>query len=44
MSAKGERLKDEGSKIQVVAAGATAGLISRFVNTSSALPFPSLCV
>ncbi|KAL1866915.1 hypothetical protein VTK73DRAFT_4462 [Phialemonium thermophilum] len=27
----GERLKDEGSKLQVVAAGATAGLISRFV-------------
>ncbi|KAJ9155901.1 hypothetical protein NKR19_g4322 [Coniochaeta hoffmannii] len=31
MSAKGEHLKDEGSKLQVVAAGATAGLISRFV-------------
>lgn len=31
MSGKGERLKDEGSKMQVVAAGATAGLISRFI-------------
>ncbi|KAK3337169.1 mitochondrial carrier domain-containing protein [Cercophora scortea] len=31
MSGKGERLKDEGSRLQVTAAGATAGLISRFV-------------
>ncbi|KAB5580692.1 mitochondrial thiamine pyrophosphate carrier 1 [Coniochaeta sp. 2T2.1] len=31
MSRKSEHLKDEGSKLQVVAAGATAGLISRFV-------------
>lgn len=31
MSGKGDRLKDEGSRLQVVAAGATAGLISRFV-------------
>ncbi|KAK4111837.1 mitochondrial carrier [Canariomyces notabilis] len=31
MSLKGERLKDEGSRLQVTAAGATAGLISRFV-------------
>ncbi|KAI1390237.1 mitochondrial thiamine pyrophosphate carrier 1 [Hypoxylon trugodes] len=28
---KSERLQDEGSRLQVVAAGATAGLISRFV-------------
>lgn len=26
---KGERLKDEGSKLQVTAAGATAGLVAR---------------
>ncbi|KAJ2895748.1 mitochondrial thiamine pyrophosphate carrier 1 [Zalerion maritima] len=31
MSRTGERLKDEGSRLQVVAAGATAGLISRFI-------------
>lgn len=31
MSSKPEHLKDEGSKLQVVAAGATAGLISRSV-------------
>ncbi|KAI9055142.1 hypothetical protein LZ554_000106 [Drepanopeziza brunnea f. sp. 'monogermtubi'] len=31
MSANGEHLKDEGSKSQVVIAGATAGLIARFV-------------
>ncbi|KAK1769672.1 mitochondrial thiamine pyrophosphate carrier 1 [Phialemonium atrogriseum] len=31
MLGKGEHLKDEGSRLQVVAAGATAGLISRFV-------------
>ncbi|KAL7628623.1 mitochondrial thiamine pyrophosphate transporter [Parahypoxylon ruwenzoriense] len=31
MSETDERLKDEGSRLQVVAAGATAGLISRFV-------------
>ncbi|KAK3485731.1 mitochondrial carrier domain-containing protein [Neurospora crassa] len=31
MSGKAERLKDEGSPLQVTAAGATAGLISRFV-------------
>ncbi|GAB1310908.1 mitochondrial thiamine pyrophosphate transporter [Madurella fahalii] len=31
MSLKGERLKDEGSRLQVTAAGATSGLISRFV-------------
>ncbi|KAH6685375.1 mitochondrial carrier domain-containing protein [Plectosphaerella plurivora] len=31
MSKSGERLKDEGSKLQVVTAGAVAGLISRFV-------------
>ncbi|KAK3397584.1 mitochondrial thiamine pyrophosphate carrier 1 [Sordaria brevicollis] len=31
MSGKAERLKDEGSRLQVTAAGATAGLISRFV-------------
>lgn len=30
MSAGGEHLKDEGTKRQVVLAGATAGLISRF--------------
>ncbi|KAI2618499.1 mitochondrial deoxynucleotide carrier [Hypoxylon sp. NC1633] len=31
MSKPGQRLQDEGSRLQVVAAGATAGLISRFV-------------
>ncbi|KAK4145514.1 mitochondrial carrier domain-containing protein [Dichotomopilus funicola] len=31
MSLKGDRLKDEGSRLQVTAAGATAGLIARFV-------------
>ncbi|CZT12431.1 probable Mitochondrial thiamine pyrophosphate carrier 1 [Rhynchosporium agropyri] len=31
MSATGEHLKDEGSKTQVVIAGATAGLIARFI-------------
>ncbi|KAK3984151.1 mitochondrial thiamine pyrophosphate carrier 1 [Cladorrhinum sp. PSN332] len=31
MSNKSERLKDEGSQLQVTAAGATAGLISRFI-------------
>ncbi|KAI2635968.1 mitochondrial dicarboxylate carrier protein [Xylaria nigripes] len=31
MSQTGQRLQDEGSRFQVVAAGATAGLISRFV-------------
>ncbi|KAK4130461.1 mitochondrial carrier [Trichocladium antarcticum] len=31
MSGKAERLKDEGSRLQVTAAGATAGLIARFV-------------
>ncbi|KAI1660224.1 mitochondrial deoxynucleotide carrier [Daldinia decipiens] len=31
MSKSGPRLKDEGSRLQVVTAGATAGLISRFV-------------
>jgi len=31
MSPKGEHLKDEGSRLQVVTAGAIAGLISRFV-------------
>ncbi|KAI1356859.1 mitochondrial dicarboxylate carrier protein [Xylaria sp. FL0043] len=31
MSQSGQRLQDEGSRLQVVAAGATAGLISRFV-------------
>ncbi|KAL8370820.1 hypothetical protein RB595_000930 [Gaeumannomyces hyphopodioides] len=31
MSASGERLKDEGSRLQVVAAGATAGMVARFV-------------
>ncbi|KAK3310586.1 mitochondrial carrier domain-containing protein [Chaetomium strumarium] len=31
MSVKGDHLKDEGSRLQVTAAGATAGLISRFV-------------
>ncbi|KAK1991180.1 mitochondrial carrier [Colletotrichum falcatum] len=31
MSPSGERLKDEGSRLQVVTAGATAGLFSRFV-------------
>ncbi|KAL2074077.1 hypothetical protein VTL71DRAFT_7855 [Oculimacula yallundae] len=31
MSATGEHLKDEGSKTQVVLAGATAGLIARFI-------------
>ncbi|KAK4226142.1 mitochondrial thiamine pyrophosphate carrier 1 [Podospora fimiseda] len=31
MSNKSERLKDEGSRLQVTAAGATAGLISRFI-------------
>ncbi|KAL2257725.1 hypothetical protein VTK26DRAFT_9260 [Humicola hyalothermophila] len=31
MSDKSERLKDEGSRLQVTAAGATAGLIARFV-------------
>lgn len=31
MSAKGERLKDEGSRTQVVMAGATAGMIARFI-------------
>ncbi|CZS93068.1 hypothetical protein WAI453_000801 [Rhynchosporium graminicola] len=31
MSAIGEHLKDEGSKTQVVIAGATAGLIARFI-------------
>ncbi|KAI1374049.1 mitochondrial thiamine pyrophosphate carrier 1 [Hypoxylon crocopeplum] len=31
MSKSGQRLQDEGSRLQVVAAGATAGLISRFV-------------
>lgn len=31
MSGKTDRLKDEGSQLQVTAAGATAGLISRFV-------------
>jgi solute carrier family 25 thiamine pyrophosphate transporter 19 len=30
MSAGGEHLKDEGSRRQVIIAGATAGLISRF--------------
>ncbi|KAL2129587.1 hypothetical protein VTI74DRAFT_7558 [Chaetomium olivicolor] len=31
MSGKGNHLKDEGSRLQVTAAGATAGLIARFV-------------
>lgn len=31
MVSEKERLKDKGSKLQVVAAGATAGLISRLV-------------
>ncbi|KAI1083277.1 mitochondrial thiamine pyrophosphate carrier 1 [Whalleya microplaca] len=31
MSTTGQRLQDEGSRLQVVAAGATSGLISRFV-------------
>ncbi|KAK7756707.1 mitochondrial thiamine pyrophosphate transporter [Diatrype stigma] len=31
MSRNGERLQDEGSRLQVVVAGGTAGLISRFV-------------
>ncbi|KAK4128822.1 mitochondrial carrier [Parathielavia appendiculata] len=31
MSFKGDHLKDEGSRLQVTAAGATAGLISRFI-------------
>ncbi|PSS03703.1 mitochondrial thiamine pyrophosphate carrier 1 [Coniella lustricola] len=31
MSPKSERLKDEGSRLQVVTAGATAGMISRFI-------------
>ncbi|KAL2137556.1 hypothetical protein VTI28DRAFT_9070 [Corynascus sepedonium] len=31
MSLKGEHLKDEGSRLEVTAAGATAGLIARFV-------------
>ncbi|KAI1127692.1 mitochondrial dicarboxylate carrier protein [Nemania abortiva] len=31
MSQTGQRLQDEGSRLQVVVAGATAGLISRFV-------------
>ncbi|KAI1369345.1 mitochondrial dicarboxylate carrier protein [Xylaria arbuscula] len=31
MSQTGQRLQDEGSRLQVVAAGATAGLVSRFV-------------
>ncbi|KAH6660058.1 mitochondrial thiamine pyrophosphate carrier 1 [Truncatella angustata] len=31
MSKSGQRLQDEGSRLQVVIAGATAGLISRFV-------------
>ncbi|TDZ17726.1 Mitochondrial thiamine pyrophosphate carrier 1 [Colletotrichum orbiculare MAFF 240422] len=31
MSPSGERLKDEGSRLQVVTAGATAGLLARFV-------------
>ncbi|KAI0555180.1 mitochondrial dicarboxylate carrier protein [Xylaria curta] len=31
MSHSGQRLQDEGSRLQVVTAGATAGLISRFV-------------
>ncbi|KAI0432140.1 mitochondrial dicarboxylate carrier protein [Xylaria sp. FL1042] len=31
MSQSGQRLQDEGSRLQVVTAGATAGLISRFV-------------
>nr|Q2HFL6.2 RecName: Full=Mitochondrial thiamine pyrophosphate carrier 1 [Chaetomium globosum CBS 148.51] len=31
MSLKGDRLKDEGSRLQVTAAGATAGLVARFV-------------
>ncbi|KAI1173851.1 mitochondrial dicarboxylate carrier protein [Nemania sp. FL0916] len=31
MSQTGQRLQDEGSRLQVVTAGATAGLISRFV-------------
>lgn len=35
MTLKGERLKDEGSRLQVTAAGATSGLISRY-----ALPSP----
>ncbi|KAK2592852.1 mitochondrial thiamine pyrophosphate transporter [Conoideocrella luteorostrata] len=30
-STRGKRLKDEGTKLQVVAAGATAGLVSRFI-------------
>ncbi|KAL8423034.1 hypothetical protein RB596_003320 [Gaeumannomyces avenae] len=31
MHASGERLKDEGSRLQVVVAGATAGMVARFV-------------
>lgn len=31
MSAKTKPLKDEGSRLEVVAAGATAGLVSRYV-------------
>jgi solute carrier family 25 thiamine pyrophosphate transporter 19 len=31
MSSRGARLKDEGTKLQVVSAGAVAGLVSRFV-------------
>jgi hypothetical protein len=30
MSTRGTRLKDEGTKLQVVTAGATAGLVSRY--------------
>lgn len=34
MSPGGARLKDEGTRLQVVSAGAFAGLVSRFVYTS----------
>ncbi|KAJ4296032.1 mitochondrial thiamine pyrophosphate transporter [Collariella sp. IMI 366227] len=34
MSGKGDRLKDEGSRLQVTAAGATAGLIARYISPS----------
>lgn len=35
MSLQGDRLKDEGTRLQTTAAGATAGLIARYVHPLS---------
>jgi hypothetical protein len=40
MSSKAGHLKDEGSRLQVTAAGATAGMISRYATNVFVLPTP----